>query len=52
MDIIQFVEQILGIQLLPYQKEMLKMLAQSEKIYYVLYAHAQVCKNYIESEDE
>lgn len=39
MDIIQFVEEILKIQLLPYQKEMLKMLDQDEKIYYVPCAH-------------
>lgn len=42
MDIIQFIEQTLELQLLlPYQKEMLKMLNQ-KKIYYVPCAHCGI----------
>lgn len=39
MDTIQFIERILRLQLLPYQKE---MLAQSKKIYYVSCAHCGI----------
>ena len=41
-DMVQFVEQNLGVQLLSYQKAMLKMLEQTEKIYYVPCAHCGI----------
>lgn len=35
----KFLEEFLGIQLLPYQKAMLKIIGQTEKIYCVMRAH-------------
>lgn len=38
----RFLEEFLGFQLLPYQKAMLKMLEQTEKIYYMPCAHCGI----------
>lgn len=41
-DIVQFLEEFLGIQLLPYQKEMLKILEQYERIHCIPCVHCSI----------